>query len=81
LAVQLFSCRPINTRGWAVEDGVVARKAADHRHGDTPNAVAIIIRHRMHAFKAVVAIGAISSDCTLTVILLTLSVIVLAIIA
>jgi len=65
----------------AIEEHVVACRAGGQRQGDTPNAIAIIIRQRMHVFKAVVAVGAISSNCTLTVILLTLSIIVLWIIA
>ena len=65
----------------AIEELVVACRAGGQRQGDTPNAIAIIIRQRMHGFKAVVAVGAISSNCTLTVILLTLTVIVEWIIA
>ena len=66
----------------AIEELVVACRAGGQRQGDTPNAIAIIIRQRMHVFvKAVVAVGAISSNCTLTVILLTLTVIVEWIIA
>ena len=65
----------------AIEEHVVACRVGGQRQGDTPNAIAIIIRQRMHVFKAVVAVGAISSNCTLTVILLTLSVIVEWIIA
>ena len=65
----------------AIEEHVVACCVGGQRQGDTPNAIAIIIRQRMHGSKAVVAVGAISSGCTLTVSLLTLSVIVLWIIA
>ena len=74
----------------AIEELVVACRVGGQRQGDTPNAIAIIIRQRMHVFKAVGAVGAISSNCTisgaitsitLTGILLTHSVIVLCIIA
>ena len=61
----------------AIEELVVACRAGGQRQGDTPNAIAIIIRQRMHFFKAVGAVGAISSNCTLTVILLTFTVIVI----
>ena len=65
----------------AIEEHVVACRVGGQSQGDTPNAIAIIIRQRMHGAVAVVAVGAISSDCTLPPVLLTLTVIVLGIIA